>query len=446
MYGDTDVMRKHAGRLREQGVEIRALADRLVAQTESARAGPAAPRDAMRERIRERATRLREVADRHDGAADTLDEPHLQVVDELKDAIAEAERRAAALLDDGARRVRAARAGPQGLAGGHPARSAGIGRLMATIDLGPPRPTPHDLLDGLPRRVALTLPELRFAADAGRRRPAPLRPARRRRRRRRPRRPARPQPRLAPSRRRTPRRSPACTTRPRRCPGADCWWRPRRRRRRRGPARRGRAAGHARRSPSTSTSPPGRVPGQVVAPAERRRGRRAVDARTGWSSSWPGSRPGPGRPSWPASPSCPRTCRCTTSVVPDLVDLPSRAGRRRDRGGPHPPHRPASPCWWSSIPAAVTDGAGRTLTDGEVVRAAHRAGHRGARPAARAGRGRVRRTRPARSAWWRGRWSPTGGARSVRTTTTTGSRLEVARVIPEDLAAELAPVLAEVSP
>lgn len=39
---------------------------------------------------------------------------------------------------------------------------------MATIDLGPPRPTPHDLLDGLPRRVALTLPELRYvAAKAG---------------------------------------------------------------------------------------------------------------------------------------------------------------------------------------------------------------------------------------------------------------------------------------
>lgn len=43
---------------------------------------------------------------------------------------------------------------------------------MATIDLGPPRPTPHDLLDGLPRRVALTLPELRFVA--GRANGAPL--------------------------------------------------------------------------------------------------------------------------------------------------------------------------------------------------------------------------------------------------------------------------------
>ena len=39
---------------------------------------------------------------------------------------------------------------------------------MGTIDLGPPLPSPHDLLDGLPRRVALTLPELRFvAAHAG---------------------------------------------------------------------------------------------------------------------------------------------------------------------------------------------------------------------------------------------------------------------------------------
>jgi hypothetical protein len=43
---------------------------------------------------------------------------------------------------------------------------------VATIDLGPPRPTPHDLLDGLPRRVALTLPELRFVA--GRANGAPL--------------------------------------------------------------------------------------------------------------------------------------------------------------------------------------------------------------------------------------------------------------------------------
>jgi hypothetical protein len=99
MYGDTEVMRKHGGRLREQGAEIRAMADQLVAQAEAVTwAGRAG--DAMRERIRERATRLREAADRHDHAADTLD-THTQLVDELKDSIAETERRATALLEDG---------------------------------------------------------------------------------------------------------------------------------------------------------------------------------------------------------------------------------------------------------------------------------------------------------------------------------------------------------
>ena len=99
MYGDTEVMRKHVGRLREQGVEIRALADRIVSQAEAVswtgRAG-----DAMRERVRERAGRQREAADRHDVAAASLD-AHLQAVDGLKDSIAETERRASALVDDG---------------------------------------------------------------------------------------------------------------------------------------------------------------------------------------------------------------------------------------------------------------------------------------------------------------------------------------------------------
>jgi hypothetical protein len=93
-------MRKHASRLREQGVEIRAMADQLVGQAESVTwAGRAG--DTMRERIRERASRLREAAARHDRAADSLDS-HTQLVDELKDSIAETERRATALLDDGA--------------------------------------------------------------------------------------------------------------------------------------------------------------------------------------------------------------------------------------------------------------------------------------------------------------------------------------------------------
>jgi hypothetical protein len=45
---------------------------------------------------------------------------------------------------------------------------------MPTIDLGPPPPTPHDLLDGLPRRVALTLPELRFVAQRANGAPLPF--------------------------------------------------------------------------------------------------------------------------------------------------------------------------------------------------------------------------------------------------------------------------------
>jgi DNA-binding transcriptional MerR regulator len=100
VYGDSDVMRKHADRLREQGADIRAIADALVGQAEAVswtgRAG-----DAMRERIRERAARLREAAERHEQAADTLDD-HTDDVDLLKDSIAEVERRATALLDDGA--------------------------------------------------------------------------------------------------------------------------------------------------------------------------------------------------------------------------------------------------------------------------------------------------------------------------------------------------------
>jgi uncharacterized protein YukE len=99
MYGDTEVMRKHASRLREQGVEIRTMADRLVAQAEAVSwAGRAG--DSMRERVRDRAAQLRESADRHDVAADSL-ESHLGSVEEVKETIAQAERRARALVEDG---------------------------------------------------------------------------------------------------------------------------------------------------------------------------------------------------------------------------------------------------------------------------------------------------------------------------------------------------------
>lgn len=99
MYGDTDVMRKRAAQLREQGADLRALADRLVGQTDEVGwTGRAA--DALAGRIRDRAAHLRQVADRHDVAADSL-EAHLVEVDRLKDAISGAELRAGRLATEG---------------------------------------------------------------------------------------------------------------------------------------------------------------------------------------------------------------------------------------------------------------------------------------------------------------------------------------------------------
>jgi uncharacterized coiled-coil DUF342 family protein len=98
MYGDADVMRKRADQLREQAVDLRGLADGLVAQTEDLGwTGRAA--DSMRERVRERAGHLRAAAADHDTAADSLNR-HAQEVASLKDAIADVERRAGSLDPD----------------------------------------------------------------------------------------------------------------------------------------------------------------------------------------------------------------------------------------------------------------------------------------------------------------------------------------------------------
>jgi hypothetical protein len=103
MYGDADVMRKRTDQLREQAVDLRGLADLLVAQTEGIGwTGRAA--DSMRERVRDRATHLRAAAAQHDTAADSLDR-HLQEVETVKDAIAETERRATTLVADASTRV-----------------------------------------------------------------------------------------------------------------------------------------------------------------------------------------------------------------------------------------------------------------------------------------------------------------------------------------------------
>ena len=98
MYGDTLVMRKRAAQLREQGEDIRAMAEQLVTRSdEVAWSGRAA--DAMRERVRDRAAHLREAAYAHDTAAAGL-EKHLAECDRLVEAIAGIERRAASLLED----------------------------------------------------------------------------------------------------------------------------------------------------------------------------------------------------------------------------------------------------------------------------------------------------------------------------------------------------------
>lgn len=108
MYGDTEVIRKQVARLREQGGDIRTMADHLVAQVEGiAWSGRAA--DTMRERMRDRAGRLREVAGRHDTAADSL-EKHVGEVDTAKETITSTERRARALIGDAEGRIAAIRA------------------------------------------------------------------------------------------------------------------------------------------------------------------------------------------------------------------------------------------------------------------------------------------------------------------------------------------------
>jgi hypothetical protein len=99
VYGDSDVIRKRADQLRDQGVDVRALADQLVATTEALGwTGRAAT--AMHERVTERATHLRAAAARHSSAADALDR-HAREVDENADQIADIEQRFTALAEAG---------------------------------------------------------------------------------------------------------------------------------------------------------------------------------------------------------------------------------------------------------------------------------------------------------------------------------------------------------
>lgn len=98
MYGDTDVLRSRVGALREQAVDVRALADHLIAQTDQIRRGwTGRAADAMRQRVGDRAGHLRAAATQHDVAADRL-EAHVHQVELLQEQIAAIERRVAELV------------------------------------------------------------------------------------------------------------------------------------------------------------------------------------------------------------------------------------------------------------------------------------------------------------------------------------------------------------
>lgn len=108
MYGDSAAMRKRAAQLREQSTDIRAMADRLVAQIETSNWEGRAGAD-MRARVHDRAAHLRDCANAHETAAESL-EKHLTEVDRLKDAISDIERKADSLVADARGRIAATRA------------------------------------------------------------------------------------------------------------------------------------------------------------------------------------------------------------------------------------------------------------------------------------------------------------------------------------------------
>ncbi|MEO5665346.1 MAG: hypothetical protein ABIR39_18930 [Nocardioides sp.] len=105
MYGDSAASRKRVAQLREQSGDIRAAADRLVAQAESVPwHGRAA--EAMRTRIKERANQLRVAAGHHETAADSLSR-HVTEVDTRKEAIDSIQHKAESLTTDARSRIAA---------------------------------------------------------------------------------------------------------------------------------------------------------------------------------------------------------------------------------------------------------------------------------------------------------------------------------------------------
>ena len=145
MYGDTLVMRRRAAQLREQGEDIRAMAEQLVARSdevaqESGWTGRAA--DALRDRVRERAAHLRDAANAHDVAAASL-EKHLGECDRLTESIAGIERRASSLVADARTRVARLQGSPDDDA----VRPAATREDQALVVFAPPPSGHKDWLD-----------------------------------------------------------------------------------------------------------------------------------------------------------------------------------------------------------------------------------------------------------------------------------------------------------
>lgn len=109
MYGDTEAARKRVSQLREQADDLRAIADRLVAQAEAVPwRGRAA--ESMRSRIKDRAQHLRATAAHHETAADSLGH-HLGEVTLAKETIETRAARAEVLVSDARARTAAGAGG-----------------------------------------------------------------------------------------------------------------------------------------------------------------------------------------------------------------------------------------------------------------------------------------------------------------------------------------------
>ncbi|GAA3662770.1 hypothetical protein GCM10022237_23290 [Nocardioides ginsengisoli] len=105
MYGDSEIIRRRVSELRDQGADVRALADELVARVERLGwTGRAA--ESMRERVTDRASHLRAAADRHTSAADALAD-HAESVDGVLDEIGATQARVTALVADARARIAA---------------------------------------------------------------------------------------------------------------------------------------------------------------------------------------------------------------------------------------------------------------------------------------------------------------------------------------------------